>query len=118
MGEYCSGNEYGAFIFLPGQHGCVRIYGSIINLIVTRNFWNKTYNTLLGAALFWVDNLWTDERDGTLVANPSHSPEHGEYSLGCSTVQAMIAEIFDIVIKASKVWKRYERGCRDKGGEK
>lgn len=69
---------------------------------MTRNFWNKTYNTLLGAALFWVDNLWTDERDGTLVANPSHSPEHGEYSLGCSTVQAMIAEIFDIVIKASK----------------
>ena len=52
--------------------------------------------------MFWVDNLWTDERDGTLVANPSHSPEHGEYSLGCSTVQAMIAEIFDIVIKASE----------------
>ena len=49
-----------------------------------------------------MDNLWTDERDGTLVANPSHSPEHGEYSLGCSTVQAMIAEIFDIVIKASE----------------
>ena len=40
---------------------------------------------MLDAALFWVDNLWTDERDGTLVANPSHSPEHGEFSLGCST---------------------------------
>lgn len=31
----------------------------------------------------------------------------------------MIAEIFDIVIKASKdLGKDTERGCRDKGGEK
>ena len=51
---------------------------------------------------FWVDNLWTDERDGTLVANLSHSPEHGEFSLGCSTSQAMICEMFDMMIKASK----------------
>ena len=57
---------------------------------------------MLDAALFWVDNLWTDERDGTLVANPSHSPEHGEFSLGCSTSQAMICEMFDMMIKASK----------------
>ena len=60
------------------------------------------YDTMLQAALFWVDNLWTDKRDGMLVANPSHSPEHGEYSLGCSTSQAMIWEIFNIMIKASK----------------
>ena len=57
---------------------------------------------MLDAALFWVDNLWTDERDGTLVANPSHSPEHGEFSLGCSTSQAMICEMFGMMIKASK----------------
>ena len=67
-----------------------------------KDFLKKYYDTMLDAALFWVDNLWTDERDGTLVANPSHSPEHGEFSLGCSTSQAMICEMFDMMIKASK----------------
>lgn len=71
-----------------------------------KEFLSKYYDTMLGAALFWVDNLWTDERDGTLVANPSHSPEHGEFSLGCSTSQAMICEMFDMMIKASKVLGR------------
>ena len=68
-----------------------------------KDFLEAYYDVMLQAALFWVDNLWTDERDGTLVANPSHSPEHGEFSLGCSTSQAMIAEMFDMMIKASKV---------------
>lgn len=67
------------------------------------DFLKEYYDVMLQAALFWVDNLWTDERDGTLVANPSHSPEHGEFSLGCSTSQGMIAEMFDMMIKASKV---------------
>ena len=67
-----------------------------------RKFLEEYYDIMLQAALFWVDNLWTDKRDGMLVANPSHSPEHGEYSLGCSTSQAMIWEMFDIMIKASK----------------
>jgi hypothetical protein len=58
------------------------------------------YPILLEAALFWVDNLWKDERDGTLVASPGYSPEHGPYSLGTSTDQAIITEIFDIVLKA------------------
>lgn len=66
-----------------------------------KDFLGRQYDTMLGAALFWVDNLWTDERDGTLVANPSHSPEHGEFSLGCSTSQAMICEMFDMMIKAA-----------------
>lgn len=67
-----------------------------------KDFLKKYYDVMLEAALFWVDNLWTDERDGTLVANPSHSPEHGEFSLGCSTSQAMICEMFDMMIKAGK----------------
>ncbi len=71
-----------------------------------KDFLKKYYDTMLQAALFWVDNLWTDERDGKLVANPSHSPEHGEYSLGCSTSQAMIWEMFDIMLKAGKALGR------------
>lgn len=63
----------------------------------------RYYDTMLQAALFWVDNLWVDERDGTLVANPSYSPEHGWYSIGCTSDQAIIWELFDEVEKASEV---------------
>lgn len=66
----------------------------------------KYYDTMLSAALFWVDNLWVDERDGTLVANPSYSPEHGVYSIGATCDQAIIWELFDEVIKASEVLSR------------
>ena len=68
-----------------------------------KDFLEENYQTMLGAALFWVDNLWTDERDGSLVANPSYSPEHGPYSLGTSCDQAIIWELFDFVIKASDI---------------
>ena len=71
-----------------------------------KKFLEDNYNTLLGAALYWVDTLWEDERDGTLVSNPSYSPEHGQYSLGCSSDQAVIWEIFEAVIKASKALGR------------
>ncbi|GAB6011414.1 glycoside hydrolase family 95 protein [Viscerimonas tarda] len=66
-------------------------------------FLEDNYPTLLEAALFWVDNLWRDTRDGSLVANPSYSPEHGEYSLGCASDQGIIRELFDMTIKASEV---------------
>lgn len=64
------------------------------------------YETMKNAALFWVDNLWTDERDGTLVVSPSLSPEHGDFSLGCTASQGIIYELFDNVEKAAKVLGR------------
>ncbi|MDR0506396.1 MAG: glycoside hydrolase family 95 protein [Dysgonamonadaceae bacterium] len=68
-----------------------------------KNLLEEYYPILLDAALFWVDNLWRDTRDGTLVANPSYSPEHGPYSLGASCDQAIITELFDFVLKAAQV---------------
>ncbi len=68
-------------------------------------FLAKNFNTIFEAALFWVDNLWKDKRDGSLVANPSYSPEHGEFSLGCSCDQGLITELFDMTLKAAKVLK-------------
>lgn len=58
-----------------------------------KDFLKKYYDTMLDAALFWVDNLWTDERDGTLVANPSHSPEHGRVLTGLFTSQASLRNV-------------------------
>jgi len=68
-----------------------------------KSFLKDNYDILLGAALFWVDTLWEDTRDGTLVANPSYSPEHGPYSLGATEVQSVVWGIFEEVIRASEV---------------
>ena len=67
-----------------------------------KEFLADNFDTLLGAALFWVDNLWTDERDGSLVVNPSYSPEHGILSLGTTFDQAVVWEIFNEVILAAQ----------------
>lgn len=67
-----------------------------------KDFLQENFDTLLGAALFWVDNLWTDERDGKLVVNPSYSPEHGILSLGTTFDQGVVWEIFNEVIQASE----------------
>lgn len=66
------------------------------------DFIRENYDTMLNAALFWVDNLWTDSRDNTLVANPSFSPEHGQYSLGASCDQEIIYELFSEVLEVSE----------------
>ena len=61
----------------------------------------ESYETLKGAALFWVDNLVVDPRDGTLVSSPSYSPEHGPFSLGASCDQTIVWEIFNSTLKAA-----------------
>ena len=68
-----------------------------------KEFLRANFDIMLGAALFWVDNLWTDSRDGTLVANPSYSPEHGPYSLGCSCDQEIVWELFEEIRKSAAV---------------
>ena len=68
-----------------------------------KTFLEEYFPVMLDAALFWVDNLWTDTRDNTLVSSPSYSPEHGPYSLGASCDQAIITELFDMVIKADQI---------------
>ncbi len=66
-------------------------------------FLRENYDTLLKAAQFWADFLWEDERDGKLVANPSYSPEHGPFSLGSTSDQGIIWEIFNEVINAGEI---------------
>lgn len=73
-----------------------------------KEFLKKYYDTMLQAALFWVDALWEDSRDGKLVVNPSYSPEHGEFSLGCTSSQGMVYEMFDMIRKAADALGRAE----------
>ena len=67
-----------------------------------KEFLAENYDTLLGAALFWVDNL-VEDANGKLVASPSYSPEHGPYSEGATYVQSVVWEIFNEVIQAAEV---------------
>ncbi len=66
-------------------------------------FLAENYDTMLQSAIFLVDILVEDERDGTLVVSPSYSPEHGPYSLGSTFDQAVVWDIFNNVILAADV---------------
>ncbi len=102
-GNTAPGTYYWAFHFPAAAAWMCQDIWEYYAFTQDRAFLEKNYNTMLEAALFWVDNLWEDERDGGLVANPSYSPEHGPYSIGASCDQAIIWELFEEVIKASAV---------------
>ncbi|KAL6796672.1 glycoside hydrolase family 95 protein [Trichoderma sp. SZMC 28012] len=59
------------------------------------------YPLMKGVASFWVDMMVPDEyfKDGTLVANPCNSPEHGPTTFGCAQFQQVVWELFDHIIK-------------------
>ncbi|MDR1135557.1 MAG: glycoside hydrolase N-terminal domain-containing protein [Clostridiales Family XIII bacterium] len=67
------------------------------------DFLAENYDLLLESALFWVDILWEDTRDNSLVASPSYSPEHGPYSPGATEAQAVVWGIFDEVLQAAEI---------------
>lgn len=90
-----------AFWFPVGGAWLVRHIWEAYAFNMDKEFLQQNFSTILEAALFWVDALVEDERDGTLVCSPSWSPEHGPYSLGCTQDQAIIWDVFNIAIKAS-----------------
>ncbi len=101
-GHTAPGNYYWAFYFPAAAAWlCQDIY-EYYKFTDDIEFMRENYDIMLSAALFWVDNLWIDERDGTLVSNPSYSPEHGPYSLGASADQEIIYELFSEVIEVSE----------------
>ncbi len=92
-----------AFYFPAGAAWMCQDIWEYYQFTLDKDFLAQNFDTLLGAAIFWVDNLWTDSRDGKLVSNPSYSPEHGAYSLGASCDQEIIWELFNEVVKAAEV---------------
>jgi alpha-L-fucosidase 2 len=102
-GNTAPGNWYEGFYFPAAAAWMCQDIWEYYRFNQDRQFLEDNYQVMLDAALFWVDNLWRDSRDGTLVANPSYSPEHGQYSLGASCDQAIICELFDMVVKASDI---------------
>lgn len=69
-----------------------------------RQFLRRTaYPIMAEAAEFWLANLVVDPRDGTLVAAPSYSPEHGPYTAGAAMSQQIVWDLFRNVIEASQI---------------
>ena len=101
-GNTAPGDWYTAFYFPAAAAWMCQDIWEHYQFNQDKQFLEDYYRMMEGAALFWVDNLWRDSRDETLVANPSYSPEHGPYSLGAAADQAIIWELFDMVIKASE----------------
>ena len=58
------------------------------------------YPLIKGVALFWLSQLQPDTyfNDGTLVAAPCTSPEHGPTTFGCAHYQQLIWELFDRIL--------------------
>jgi hypothetical protein len=62
---------------------------------------NQIYPLLKEASQFWTKYLTVDS-DGTLVASPCYSPEHGEISKGCAYDQQLVWDLFTNTIEASQ----------------
>lgn len=62
---------------------------------------DSLYPRLKGASEFWLATLHIDPRDGKLVASPSYSPEHGDYTAGVSMSQQIVAELFANTLEAA-----------------
>ncbi|WP_399477229.1 glycosyl hydrolase family 95 catalytic domain-containing protein [Streptomyces sp. TRM68367] len=61
------------------------------------------YPVLKEAAEFWLANLRTDPRDGTLVVTPSYSPEHGDFTAGAAMSQQIVHDLFTNTLDAARV---------------
>ncbi|OQE36945.1 hypothetical protein PENCOP_c011G05187 [Penicillium coprophilum] len=59
------------------------------------------YPMIKGVAQYWLSMLTSDEyfKDGSLVAAPCNSPEHGPTTFGCAHWQQLIWELFDHIIR-------------------
>ncbi len=102
-GNTAPGVFNGAFYFpAAGAWICQDIW-EMYAFTLDKEFLADNFETMKDAALFWVDNLVTDERDGKLVASPSYSPEHGTYSLGASSDQTIIWDLFNNTLEAARI---------------
>lgn len=61
------------------------------------------YPLLKKTSKFWMDYLVADPRDGQLVANPSYSPEHGDFTAGAAMSQQLATEVLADTVEAAKI---------------
>ena len=68
-----------------------------------RKFLARAYPTMKGAALFFVDTLVREPKNGWLVTSPSLSPEHGGVVAGPTMDIGIVRDVFEQTIEASEI---------------
>ncbi|MER6174861.1 glycoside hydrolase N-terminal domain-containing protein [Streptosporangium sp. NPDC001681] len=71
----------------------------------TKYLRKTAYPVMKGAAEFWLDTLYTDPRDGSLVVSPSYSPEQGDFTAGASMSQQIVFDLLTNTLEAAKELK-------------
>lgn len=63
----------------------------------------KGYPMLKAISQFWLSQLQKDEyfKDGTLVANPCTSAEHGATTFGCTHYQQLLYQLFETTLQSA-----------------
>lgn len=61
----------------------------------------RAYPVMKSLAGFWMDNLVTDARDGSLVVSPSYSPEQGQFTAGAAMSQQIVGELLRNTVAAA-----------------
>ncbi|KAI8599394.1 Six-hairpin glycosidase-like protein [Dissophora ornata] len=61
---------------------------------------DHAYKLMKGASQFWLDSLLQFQGNGTYLASPSYSPEHGPYTEGSALDQQLIWQLFDSTLEA------------------
>ncbi|MBE1489381.1 glycosyl hydrolase family 95 catalytic domain-containing protein [Plantactinospora soyae] len=64
---------------------------------------DRAYPVMKQLALFWLDELVVDPRDGKLVVSPSYSPENGDFTAGASMSQQIVWELFTNTVEAAGI---------------
>ncbi|MER7889948.1 glycoside hydrolase N-terminal domain-containing protein [Micromonospora sp. NPDC094482] len=64
---------------------------------------DRAYPIMKELALFWLDELVVDPRDGRLVVSPSYSPEQGDFTAGASMSQQIVWELFTNTVEAAGI---------------
>ncbi len=63
----------------------------------------RAYPVLRETAQFWLANLHTDPTDGSLVASPGYSPEHGDHVAGAAMSQQIIGDLLGNTLDAARI---------------
>ncbi|HZM84097.1 MAG TPA: glycoside hydrolase family 95 protein [Candidatus Limnocylindrales bacterium] len=83
----------------------------------------RAFPVLLELCEFWLDYLASDPRDGTLIASPAYSPEHGPFTAGPAMSQQIVWDLFSNTLCAATAlgtevpglgepWERLDPGLR------
>ena len=82
---------------------CWHLYDHYRFTLDRRFLRDRAYPVMREVARFWLDVLIVDPRDGTLVASPSYSPEHGDFTAGASMSQQIVFALFTSVVEAAAI---------------